>query len=164
MAQPQSFKNHTRFDPQFHFILLPLLLLNLVYAIYATIHFWPNYMHLHLWWIVLSLIFIGMLGLTRGYALKNQDRIIRLEEQLRLADLVHEDQLDLIDALTIDQFVGLRFASAAEVAALAQRAVTEHLTRKQIKAAIPTGAPTTTASSPSTHQNKGRPPGRPLFS
>ena len=83
----------------------------------------------------------SMAGLSRGYALKNQDRLIRLEEQLRLADLLPEDQLSLIDALTVDQFVGLRFASDAEVAALAHRAVTEHLDRKQIKQAITTWRP-----------------------
>ena len=136
MAQPQSFKNHARFDPQFHFFIIPLLLLNLIFAIYATIHSWPGYMHTHLWWIVMAIVFLGMAGLSRGYALKNQDRIIRLEEQLRLADLVNDDQLGLIEALTTDQFVGLRFASDAEVVALAQRAVTEHLDRKQIKQAI----------------------------
>ena len=136
MAQPQSFKNHSRYDPQFHFVLLPLLLLNLIFAIYATIHRWPSFPHSHLWWIVVSIVFLGMAGLSRGYALKNQDRIIRLEEQLRLADLLSEDQLGLIDTLTVDQYVGLRFASDAEVAALAQRAVTENLDRKQIKQAI----------------------------
>jgi hypothetical protein len=136
MAQPQSFKNHTRFDPQFHFVLIPLLLLNLIFAIYATIHSWPGYMHTHLWWIVMAIVFLGMAGLSRGYALKNQDRLIRLEEQLRLADLLDDNQLGLIEALTVDQFVGLRFASDAEVAALAQRAVIENLDRKQIKQAI----------------------------
>jgi hypothetical protein len=136
MAQPQSFKNHARFDPAFHFFLLPLLLLNLIFAIYATIHAWPSFPHTHLWWIVMSIVFFVMAGLSRGYALKNQDRIIRLEEQLRLADLLPENQLGLIDALTIDQFVGLRFASDAEVATLAQRAVAEKLDRKQIKQSI----------------------------
>jgi len=136
MPQPQSFKNHSRYDPQFHFILLPLLVLNLIVAIGATIYRWPSFPHMHLWWIVMSIVLLGMAGLSRGYALKNQDRLIRLEEQLRLADLVDDDHLGLIDALTIDQFVGLRFASDAEVVALAQRAVTEHLTRKQIKQAI----------------------------
>jgi hypothetical protein len=141
MAQPQSFKNHTRFDPPFHFFILPVLLLNFIFAIYATIHAWPSRIHIHLWWIVMSILFFVMAGIFRGYALKNQDRLIRLEEQLRLADLLPEDQLSLIDALTVDQFVGLRFASDAEVAALAHRAVTENLDRKQIKQAITTWRP-----------------------
>jgi len=141
MAQPQSYQHHARFDPQFHFVLLPLLLLNFIFSIYATIHSWPFFPHTHLWWIVMSLVFIGMAGISRGYALKNQDRLIRLEEQLRLADLLDESQLSLIDALTTDQYIGLRFASDAEVATLAQRAVTENLTRKQIKQAITTWRP-----------------------
>jgi hypothetical protein len=136
MAQPQSFKNHARFDPPFHFFILPLLLLNLIFAIYTTVHYWPRHMYHYLWWIVISIVLFVMAGIFRGYALKNQDRLIRLEEQLRLADLLNEDQLGLIDALTVDQFIGLRFASDAEVAALAQRAVTENLDRKQIKQAI----------------------------
>ena len=136
MAQPQSFKNHARFDPPFHFFILPLLLLNLIFAIYTTVHYWPRHMYHYLWWIVISVVLFVMAGIFRGYALKNQDRLIRLEEQLRLADLLNEDQLGLIDALTVDQYIGLRFASDAEVAALAQRAVTENLDRKQIKQAI----------------------------
>lgn len=136
MAKPQSYENHTRLDPPFHFFVLPLLLLNLIFSIYATIHAWPGFRHTHLWWIVMSLVLFAMAGLSRTYALKNQDRLIRLEEQLRLADLLPEDQLDLIDALTVDQFVGLRFASDAEVGALAQRAVAENLDRKQIKQSI----------------------------
>ncbi len=136
MPKPQSFENHARFDPAFHFFIVPLLLLNLIFAIYATIHSWPFFQHTHLWWIVMSIVFLAMAGLSRMYALKNQDRLIRLEEQLRLADLLDEDQLGLIDALTVDQYVGLRFAADAEVAALAQRAVAENLNRKQIKQAI----------------------------
>ncbi len=136
MAKPQSYENHTRLDPAFHFFVLPLLLLNILFAIYATIHAWPEFQHTHLWWIVMSVVLFVLAGMVRMYALKNQDRIIRLEEQLRLADLLPESQLGLIDALTIDQYVGLRFASDAEVSALAQRAVAEKLNRKQIKQAI----------------------------
>jgi hypothetical protein len=141
MAQLQSFKNHARFDPPFHFFILPVLLLNLIFAIYATIHNWPRHIPMHLWWIVMAILLFVMAGIFRGYALKNQDRLIRLEEQLRLADLLPEDQLGLIEALTVDQFIGLRFASDAEVASLAQRAVTEHLDRKQIKQLITTWRP-----------------------
>jgi hypothetical protein len=136
MAKPQSYENHSRFDPAFHFFVAPLLLLDVIFAIYATIHSWPSYEHTHLWWIVMSIVLFVLTGLMRHYAAKNQDRIIRLEEQLRLADLLPESQLGLIEQLTMDQFIGLRFASDAEAAALAQRAVSEQLTRKQIKQSI----------------------------
>jgi hypothetical protein len=141
MAQPQSFQHHARFDPPFHFFIAPLLLLNVIFTIYVAIHTWPSHSLVHLWLIVLSIVLFGMAGIFRGYALKNQDRLIRLEEQLRLADLLPEDQLSLIDALTVDQFIGLRFASDAEVASLAQRAVAENLNRKQIKQLITTWRP-----------------------
>ncbi len=144
MAQPQTFKNHARFDPAFHFFLLPMLILNLAFAIYATIHSWQDtrpYHHRHLWWIAMSIVLFVIAGKARGYALKNQDRLIRLEEQLRLADLVPEDKLGLVDALTTDQYIGLRFASDAELPALAARAVAENLNRKQIKALIVTWRP-----------------------
>jgi hypothetical protein len=141
MAQPQNLKNHTRFDPLFHYFVLPMLLLNLVFAIYATIHAWPGYMHTHLWWIVMSVVFLGMAGLSRSSALRAQNRIIRLEEQLRLADLVDEERLDLVDRVTMRQYIALRFASDAEVSDLAARAVAEGMTPKQIKEAIVTWRP-----------------------
>jgi len=141
MAQPQNFKNHGRFDPAFHFFLAPMTLLNLAFSIYATIHAWPGFRHTHLWWIAMSIVLFVMTGKMRSYALQNQDRIIRLEEQLRLADLLPEGKLGLVDALTIDQFIGLRFASDAELPALAARAVAENLNRKQIKALIVTWRP-----------------------
>jgi hypothetical protein len=143
MAQPQSYKNHGRFDPTFHFTLIPLLWLNFAFAVYVTIHRWDTvrYRYTHLWWIVMSLVLILMAGLARHYAIKNQDRIIRLEEQLRLADLLPEAKLPLIDALTLKQFIALRFASDAELPTLAARAVAENLTHKQIKEAITTWRP-----------------------
>jgi hypothetical protein len=141
MAQPQNFKNHTRFDPLFHYFVLPMLLLNLVFAIYATIHAWPGFMHTHLWWIAMSVVFLGMAQLSRSSALRAQNRIIRLEEQLRLADLVDEDRLDLVDRVTMPQYIALRFASDAEVSDLAARAVAEGMTPKQIKEAIVTWRP-----------------------
>ena len=123
------------------FFLLPMLLLNLVFAIYATIHAWPGFQHTHLWWIAMSIVLFVMAGMSRHYAVKNQDRIIRLEEQLRLADLIDEENLSLIDAITIKQYIALRFASDAELPSLAARAVAENLDPKQIKQAVTTWRP-----------------------
>ncbi len=136
MPQPQSFKNHTRFFPPFHFVLMPILLADVIFAIWATVRHWPAHHYLHLWWIVMSIALILLAFTSRATALKVQDRTIRLEEQLRLADLLPESKLDLIEKLTIRQFIGLRFASDAEAPALAARAVAEGLTEKQIKQAI----------------------------
>jgi hypothetical protein len=115
--------------------------LNFVFAIYATIHAWPGFAHTHLWWIVMSVVLFLIVGTARGAALRAQNRVIRLEEQLRLADLLPESQLDLIDQITMPQFIALRFASDAEVSALAARAVAEHLDPKQIKQSIVTWRP-----------------------
>ena len=141
MPVTQSLQNHTRFHPPFHFILIPILLLNLCFSIYATIHHWPQHHALFLWWIVMSLALIVLAGVARGSAVKAQDRIIRLEERLRLAALLPAADLALAHSLTEQQLIALRFASDDELPALARRAATESLTPKQIKQAITTWRP-----------------------
>jgi Family of unknown function (DUF6526) len=136
MPTPQTLKNHARFNPLFHFTILPLLVLNLIFSIYITIHRWPAYQHTHLWWIVMAVVFILMAGDARGSALKAQDRIIRLEERLRLAALLPPADRTHIDDLTTRQLIALRFASDAELPALAHTALTQRLEPKAIKQAI----------------------------
>ncbi len=136
MAKPQTYANHTRFDPLFHFFVAPLLLVNLGFAIYATIHAWPGYRHTHLWWIVMSLVFLALAGVARSSALRAQDRIIRLEERLRMAVLLPAAELPLVASLTLRQIIALRFASDAELPMLALRAAAEGLSEKQIKQSI----------------------------
>ena len=72
----------------------------------------------------------------RLYPLKVQDRVIRLEERLRLQALAPSEWHTQIYRLTEDQLIGLRFAADDEVVALAKQALEENLNRKQIKERI----------------------------
>jgi hypothetical protein len=72
----------------------------------------------------------------RLYALRVQDRLIRLEERLRMMSLLSEPLRSRIGELTDGQYVGLRFASDSELPALVQRALDEKLSRKDIKKAV----------------------------
>jgi hypothetical protein len=137
---PQTFANHTRFDPLFHFFLGPVFILALILAL---IHFFYHLPHsnavhsLHNFLIVLLALALLLLALkTRLYALRVQDRIIRLEERLRLMQLLPDPLRSRIPELTEGQLVALRFASDAEIPKLVQRALTEKLSRADIKKAI----------------------------
>jgi hypothetical protein len=135
---PQSFKNHARIDPPFHFILLTILVVNLVIVLCYT------YRHLSIfteWLVILSLGGFILLGKLRSYPMKVQDRVIRLEERLRLQALAPAEWHAQIYRLTEDQLIGLRFASDDEVVELAKLALEQNLNRKQIKERIKTWRP-----------------------
>ena len=137
---PQTYANHTRFDPLFHFFLVPIFALGLVLAL---VHFFYHFresdfrdnFHSFLL-IVLAFAMVTLVFKVRLYALKVQDRIIRLEERLRLAQILAEPLRSRIPELTEGQLVALRFASDAEVPKLVERALNEKLKRKEIKMAI----------------------------
>ena len=139
MPAPQSFKNHVRWDPIWHFFVMPILVLNIAFAVFKLIHDWNTPANHHIvygWWVVMSIVFFLFAAKIRLYPLKAQDRIIRLEERLRLAALLSADDLARSHALTEDQLIGLRFASDGELPALVVRTLKENLTRDQIKEAI----------------------------
>jgi hypothetical protein len=137
---PQNYANHTRFDLPFHFFLLPVFLLGLVLSL---IHFFYHLSHsdmrenFHAFLlIVLAIAMITLALKVRLYSLKVQDRIIRLEERLRLTQLLSEPLRSRIPELTESQLIGLRFASDAEVPKLVERALNEKQGRKDIKKSI----------------------------
>jgi len=138
--KPQTFASHTRFDPLFHFFLLPIFGIALIMAL---VHFFSHlrrssvYGNFHSFLIVvLAIAFLVLAFKTRLYALKVQDRVIRLEERLRLTQLLQEPLRSRIPELTEGQLVALRFASDAEVPALVDRALKEKLSRSDIKKSI----------------------------
>ena len=139
-SKPQSYANHTRFDPVFHFFMGPVFFLGLILSlVHFFYHLRENGLRDNVHSFLLVLLAAALLAAVfkeRLYALKVQDRVIRLEERLRLMQLLPEPLRSRIPELTEDQLCGLRFASDAEVGKLAERAVSEHLSRKQIKRAV----------------------------
>ena len=128
----QSFANHVRWDPAFHFFGMPVLLITFIASIVYAVRF-PSLMS---GWAVVFFAAALLLALkSRLYALRVQDRVIRLEERLRLATLRPELRTR-IGELSEPQLIGLRFACDAEAAALAERALKEKLGRQDIKKAV----------------------------
>ena len=138
--QPQNLATHTRFDPLFHFFLAPVFALGLIMTlIHFFAHLGEGDFRDHLYaglLILLAAALLTWLFKTRLYALKVQDRIIRLEERLRLMQLLPESLRARIPEFTESQLIGLRFASDAELPKLAERALNEKLSRKEIKKAV----------------------------
>ena len=129
----QNLANHLRLDPPFHFFLLPVLAaLWIASVVFLVRH--PGWVHL--WGVVLVTAFAVTTVKARTYALKVQDRVIRLEERLRLAVLLPESLRPQIAKLSEGQLIALRFASNEEVPALAQRTLSENLSRADIKKSI----------------------------
>jgi hypothetical protein len=136
MPDPQNYKNHARFHPPFHFFVIPVLLVNVLVSIAVLIHHWPRHWALLIWLVVVSLALFTLAGFARGNALRVQDRLIRLEEQLRYQRLLAPELLSASHSLNLGQVIALRFASDAELPALIQRSLSENLTPKAIKQSI----------------------------
>lgn len=111
-SKAQTYKNHARFLPAFHFFVLPVLLLN---ALNAIRHIWiaPNLSTVWTLVVAAALLMLGLL--SRTMALTVQDRLIRLEMRLRLQQCLPADVRSRINDLTPRQLVALRFASDAEL-------------------------------------------------
>lgn len=134
MAQPQNFQNHAKFYPPFHFFVVPVFVANLIWSIVRLVHF-VSYERAFI--VVLSLALFVFAFTTRTMALSVQDRVIRLEERLRMRELLPADLQPRIGEFTRSQLVALRFAGDAELPALTRKVLAEKLDdRKVIKQQI----------------------------
>ncbi len=124
------------YNPLTHLILAPIFFASLIFAIYLTVFHRADNPVLYPWMIVLSVALFLLNVQSRTYALRVQDRVIRLEERLRLSTLLPREELVQVLSLTTPQLIGLRFASDAELPALARRAVQENLSAAAIKGAV----------------------------
>lgn len=137
---PQTFANHARFDPAFHFFLVPVFGLGLILSL---IHFFYHFResdfrdNFHSFLLILLAVACVVFVLKmRLYSLKVQDRVIRLEERLRLMQVLPEPLRSRIPDLTEGQLISLRFASDSELPKLVERTLNEKLSRKDIKKSI----------------------------
>jgi hypothetical protein len=133
---PQTYGNHVRFHPPFHFFLLPGALVLLILTIVNVVR---HYEQLEAWILLLiGILFPVAALLSRVNPLRVQDRLIRLEERLRLQALLSADLSARIGELTEPQLVALRFASEAEVPALVSKVLASNMPPGDIKKAIVT--------------------------
>ena len=134
MADTQNFANHTRWHPPFHFFILPVMLINLIWSIVLFVMS-PGWSAG--WWIVVSLALLMLTFFVRTNSLKVQDRIIRLEERVRYQQLLSPTLVQQTGALTIPQIIALRFAGDDELEELVSAAIAGKFTKpKDIKQTI----------------------------
>ncbi|MGA2511204.1 MAG: DUF6526 family protein [Candidatus Acidiferrales bacterium] len=131
MNQAQTFENHAKSVPAFHFVVLPIFLLNLGWSIYRLVHAFSADR------VISLLVAVALLLLAftaRVFALTVQDRVIRLEMRLRMQQVLPQDLRARIPEFEVGQLVALRFASDAELPELARKVLDGKLTdRKAIK-------------------------------
>ena len=120
----QNFENHAKFVPAFHFFILPVFLFNVIWCITRLIRSFSVESVVSL---VLALAFLLLALHARLFALKVQDRLIRLEMRLRLQQLLPADFRPRIPEFTVDQLVALRFASDAELPALCRKVLDDKI-------------------------------------
>lgn len=134
--KPQNLSNHRRLVPIYHLVLFFILVANFLRAGWLLYKL-PS---LDAGMSLLLAFGLGILFLhARTFALAAQDRVIRLEERLRFAEILPDDLKDRIGDLKEGQLIGLRFASDEEVPDLVRRVLDGKLTgREDIKKAIKT--------------------------
>ena len=132
-ARSQDLRTHRRWDPWYHFFAAPVLAVAFVVQLWHAIKAPSGWT---IWETFVAAAVVVLALRVRTYALRDQDRIIRLEERLRLASLLPEPLKSRIGDLTVSQLTGLRFASDAEVPALVTAALDENLSGEAIKKRI----------------------------
>jgi hypothetical protein len=131
---PQTLANHTRWHAPFHFFVLPVMLINVIWSVVVFVKAPDRNSG---WSIVVSLALLILTFLVRLNPLKAQDRIIRLEEKLRYQQVLSPALLPQTSALSPGQIIALRFAGDDELEDLVSAVLAGKLTKSiEIKRAI----------------------------
>lgn len=134
MSEKQTYANHTRYFPLFHFVVIPMLTINLLWRVFRFYQLgsWDSAENIFL---AIALILLALAA--RLQSLRAQDRVIRLEEKLRYERLLNQDLHEGSKALSFGQIAALRFASDDELPGLIERTLNkEFASNKEIKQAV----------------------------
>ena len=130
----QTYANHTKLVPLFHYVALPILLINFVWSVSQL---FTGFSFGALLAVLVAFALILIAFFARVFALGAQDRVIRLEEHLRMQAALPDDLQSRVHDFTIDQICALRFASDDELPGLARKVLEENIPdRKTIKQMI----------------------------
>lgn len=132
----QSNKNHVKFYPPHHFVLLPILLMLQIFAVWKIFQNESNQLVWILFAVCIFLIAYVAVMTRQHYALGNQDRIIMLEFRQRYFEIFGKRSDDVFVRLKFEQIAALRFAYDEEFKTLVERTLAENLSGKEIKNAI----------------------------
>jgi hypothetical protein len=136
----QNFQNHGKIVPVFHFFAIPVFIANFVWSLFRLRQL--GFSFAGIFGVILAAALVILVFEARLFALAVQDRVIRVEERLRYAQVLPADLQARTGELTINQIVSLRFASDAELPTLTRKVLDEKLTeRKAIKRLIKTWKP-----------------------
>lgn len=134
MPETQNYSNHTRWFPLFHFVLMPLLIVNFLCHL-IRLFMTPGWEQG--FWVLFSIVLMMIPLVARLGAMRVQDRVIRLEELLRYERLLSPEQAKRAEALRLSQIIALRFASDEELPGLVDRTLAgEFKSQKEIKIAV----------------------------
>jgi hypothetical protein len=130
----QTFKNHAKLVPAFHYFVVPILIANVIWAARQAIQLPGAGTVIG---VATAVALLVLAFLARLFALKVQDRVIRLEMRLRLREILPAALQSRIAEFTPGQLVALRFASDGELSALAEAILRDRITdKKTIKSMI----------------------------
>jgi len=132
----QNYENHIRFYTPHHFVFYPVMLALLVFAAWQAVSDEGN----RLLWIFAAVL-VGVITwlaymLRQHYALTLQNRIVLAELRYRYFMVTGQRLETLEEKLSEGQLFALRFAPDEELAALAEKAITEHLSANAIKKSV----------------------------
>ena len=131
----QTYANHSRLVPGYHFVLFPAALAIFIAAIINLYKSWGVEGRFFAAFLVtaMALALMATIFYARGFALRAQDRVIRVEENLRHYLMTGKPPDTRLETR---QVIGLRFASDGEFVALAEKAAESGTSKKEIKKSI----------------------------